>query len=82
MAGEYDIEVPTLQLNIYKQGRLVARIPCESVDEAAVIVAQWEDGDGIEYTLEDLSATHGAADVLAPEPEDLLVEDEYRIEGS
>lgn len=78
MTGEYDIETPTLRVNVYRHGRLVGRALCESVDDAADYVAQWEDDDGIEYEVEDLAAAHGASDVLAPEPDDIVTEDEYR----
>ena len=79
MTGEYDIETPTLRVSVFRHGRLVTRVLCESADEAADVVAQWEgDGDGIEYELEDLAARHGASDVRAAEAEDLIAEDEYR----
>jgi len=78
MTGEYDIETPALRVNVYQHGELVAQVLCESADDAADVVAQWEDGDGVECELEDLAARHRASDVLAPEPEDTIAEDEYR----
>ena len=79
MTGEYDIETPTLRVNVYRHGQLVAQVLCESADDAAGVVAQWEDGVGVECELEDLGVRHRASDVLAPEPEDAMVEDEYRL---
>jgi hypothetical protein len=78
MAGEYDIETPALRVNVYRHGRLVAHVLCESTDEAADVVAQWEDADGIEYEVEDLASRHGASDVRAAEPEDASPDVEYR----
>ena len=78
MAGEYDIDTPTLRVKVYEHGELVAQVPCESTGEAADVVAQWEDVEGVECELEDLATHHRALDVLAPEPEDLVPQDEYR----
>ena len=78
MTGEYDIETPALWLNVYEHGRRVARIPCESQEDAARVIEQWEDAEGIEWELEDFAARHDALDVLAPEPEDAIPEEEYR----
>ena len=78
MTGEYDIETPTLRVNVYRRGELVAHVLCESADEAAAVVAQWEDADGVEYELEDLSARHDPSDVRAPEPDDIVAEADYR----
>jgi hypothetical protein len=80
MAGEYDVGTPTLQVNVYEHGRLVARVPCESPEEAAEVVAQWEEREGVECELEDLAARHRSDDVLAPEPEDVLADAEYRAD--
>ena len=80
MAGEYDIETPALRVNVYEHGRLVTRVLCESADEAADVVALWEDAEGVVCELEDLAARHGASDVRAPEDADTVAEDEYRAE--
>jgi hypothetical protein len=79
MTGEYDAGTPTLQVNVYERGRLVARVPCESADDAADVISQWEEREGVECELEDLSVRHGGGDVLAPEPEDVVDADEYRV---
>jgi hypothetical protein len=78
MPGEYDTETPSLRVNVYQDGRLVAQLLCESADEAADAIAQWDDLEGIEYDMEDLAATHDASDVRASETEDLIPESEYR----
>ena len=78
MTGEFDAGTPTLRVKVYERGHLVAAVLCESADEAAGVCAQWEDREGVESDLEDLSVRHGAFDVLAPEEDDTVPEDEYR----
>ena len=78
MTIERNIETPTLRVNVYEHGRLVAETPCESLDEAADIAAQWDDVEGAQCVVEDLGAHHAPSDVLAPEPEDVLSDEEYR----
>ena len=78
MAGEFDVGAPTLQVNVYEGGRLITQIPCESAEEAADVVAQWEAQEGVECEVEDLAVHHVPDDVLTPEPEDAFDEDDYR----
>ena len=70
MIEDVDIGAPTLLVNVYEAGRLVTRVPCESADEAAGVVAEWEEVDGIKCEVEDVGTRHQPEDVLAPEPED------------
>lgn len=76
MTGEFDIGTPTLLVNVYEAGRLITRVPCESADEAAGVVKEWEALDGIECEVEDLGTHHQPEDVLAPEPEDAFESDD------
>lgn len=77
--GEYDIETPSLEVRVYEHGTLVTRIPCESMEEAADIVAEWEEREGFTCEVEDLAAEHAPDEVLAPEPEDVIIDDDrYR----
>ena len=78
MVGEFDAGAPTLQVNVYEEGDLIAQVACESSQEAAEIVAEWEERPGIKCEVEDLAGHHGPDDVLAAEPEDALAGDEYR----
>lgn len=80
MEGDFDIETPALRVNVFEYGRLITRVLCESADDAADVVAQWEDTEGVVCEIEDLAARHRAADVLGAEPEDAIVENEYRAE--
>jgi hypothetical protein len=81
MNAEYDVETPVMRVNVYRGGRLVAAVLCESADDAADVVAEWEDVEGIECELEDLASRHGPCDVRTPEPEDFVGENEYRADG-
>lgn len=72
MAGEFDVGTPTLQVNVYEEGELIAQIACESAAEAADVAAEWEERDGVQCDIEDLAVHHGPDDVLAPEPEDSM----------
>ena len=78
MAGEFDVGTPTLQVNVYEAGRLIARVACESAEEATIAVAGWEEREGFHCEVEDLSVHHGPDDLLASEPEDAIAEDDYR----
>jgi hypothetical protein len=75
MVGEFDTGAPTLRVNVYEAGELVAQVPCESAVEAAEVVNDWEGRDGVKCEVEDLATHHQADDVLAPEPDDAL--DDY-----
>lgn len=70
MAGDFDVGAPTLQVNVYEEGRLIEQVACETATEAADVVSEWEERDGIQCEIEDLAVHHGPDDVLAPEPED------------
>jgi hypothetical protein len=78
MVGEFDAGTPTLQVNVYEEGKLITQVACESAEEAAEIVAEWEERERVECEVEDLAVHHGPDDVLAAEPEDALVDDDYR----
>ena len=72
----FDTGAPALQVNVYEEGRLVTQVACESAEDAAEVVAQYEAREGVECEVEDLSVHHGPEDVLAPEPEDAFVDGE------
>jgi hypothetical protein len=78
MRDEYDVDVPALRVKLFREGRLVASVPCESADDATEVAAQYEEEPGVVCEVEDLSTAHGRDDVLAPEPADLDVDLEYR----
>jgi hypothetical protein len=78
--GEYDVETPTVEVRVYEHGTLVEQVLCESLDDAADVVATWEEHEGFTCEVEELAEHHAPNDVLAPEPEDVLAEAEYRLE--
>jgi hypothetical protein len=75
MTDAFDIGAPTLLVNVYEAGRLITQVPCESADEAAGVVTEWEALDGIKCEVEDVGTLHQPEDVLAPEPEDAFEAD-------
>ena len=75
MVGEFDTGAPTVQVNVYEDGQLIAQVACESAIEAAEVIADWEEREGVKCEVEDLAARHGANDVLAPEPEDAILDE-------
>jgi hypothetical protein len=75
--SDYDLESPALQVRVYEGRRLVARIPCETPDEAAEIASAWEEQPGYTCEVVDLGARHEPDDILTTEPEDLVLEEEY-----
>jgi hypothetical protein len=81
MSHEYDTGTPTQCVNVYEDGRLVAQVMCESAQQAADVAAEWEQRTGLSCEIEDLGVAHGPDDVLAPEPEDALDDDEYRSDA-
>jgi diaminopimelate epimerase len=72
MTGEFDVGAPTLRVAVYERGELRAQVACETAQEAAEVVAEWEEHDGVECEVEDLAGHHLPTDVLTPEPEDGL----------
>ena len=58
MEDGFDIGAPTLQVRVYESGRLIMQIPCESADEAAAAVSEWEARDRVECEVEDLAGRH------------------------
>jgi hypothetical protein len=42
MVGEFDVGTPTLKVNVYEHGELIAEVACESAAEAADVAAEWE----------------------------------------
>jgi hypothetical protein len=85
--SDVDIEQPesgdprTVELRIFRDGRLVEQVLCESFAEAESLALARTDvaePEALEFEIEDLSTTHRAGDIaeedLEPEPD----EDERR----
>ena len=61
-------EAPTIEVRVFRHGKLVHRELCESEEQAAVVVDGWSDLDDVECEVDDLSVRHRLGDVLEPEP--------------
>lgn len=57
----------SIEVVVYRDGKVVDRQRCESPEEAAATVEAWEQNDGIECVVRDLSSGVGAGDVSEPE---------------
>jgi hypothetical protein len=69
-------ETPTVEVRVYRHGELVHRELCESEEQAALVIEEWSEQDGIECEVDDLSVRHDPGDILGPEPAE-LGEDAY-----
>ena len=49
-------ESPTLEVRAYREGKLLERAFCETEQEAADVVAAWEELEAVECVVDDLSA--------------------------
>lgn len=49
-------ETPTVEVRAYRHGTLLGRELCETEAEAAAAVERWEEQEGVECVVEDLSA--------------------------
>jgi hypothetical protein len=54
----YDTGAPTIEVRIYRDGRLLVRELCETKDEVATVVARWADVANVSVLVDDLSAHH------------------------
>lgn len=64
-------ETPTVEVRVFRHGALVHRELCESEDQAALVVDEWSELDGVECEVDDLSIHHRPGDILEPEPAEL-----------
>jgi hypothetical protein len=70
-------ETPTVEVRVFQYGRLVHQELCESDEQAALVVEEWSELEGVECEVDDLSSRHGPGDVLASEPAELAGEEDY-----
>jgi hypothetical protein len=69
---------PTVQVLVYRDGALIHRELCESAEAASDTVDEWEEEEGVECVVEDLGVTHVAGQILEPEPDITLADEDYR----
>lgn len=59
-------ELGTIEVRAYREGRVVHRQLCETADEATAIVEAWEEQEGVECEVTDLSHTLQVDDDIVP----------------
>lgn len=64
-------EAPTIEVRVYRHGDLVHRELCESEEQAALVIEEWSELDGVECEVDDLSVRHEPGEILEPEPAEL-----------
>ena len=74
-AIEFGGEAPTVEVIVYRDGELVHRELCESVETAAGVVEEWGELEGVECVVDDLSVKHRAGQILEPDAETFADED-------
>jgi hypothetical protein len=67
-------EAPTVEVRVFRHGELVHTELCESDEQAALVIEEWAEHDGVTCEVDDLSIRHRPGDILAPEPADLREE--------
>jgi hypothetical protein len=67
-------EAPTIEVRVFLHGELVHRELCESEDQAALVVEEWSELDGVDCEVDDLSVHHRPGEILEPEPAELREE--------
>ena len=63
----YDAGAPTIEVRIYRDDQILVRELVETEEDAEALVDRWSDVGNIHVLVDDLSARHGPADVLAPD---------------
>lgn len=67
----YDPSSPSIEVRVYRDGRLFARELCESEEDAEAFVERWSEEGNYTFTVDDLTYHHSAGDVLAPDAADV-----------
>jgi len=61
-------DAPTVEVRVFRHGVLVHQELCESEEQAALVVDEWSELDGVQCEVDDMSAEHGADDNVESEP--------------
>lgn len=67
-------ESSTVEVNVFRDNELIHTELCESDEQAALVVEEWSELDGVRCEVDDLTVKHEPGDILAPEP--ALTDDE------
>ena len=57
---------PTVEVTVYRDGKVIHRELCESESDAAAVVDRWQETDGTEFQVDDLAVHHRPTDILEP----------------
>jgi len=60
-------ETPTVEVRVFRHGTLVHRELVESEEQAALVVDEWSELDGVRCEVDDLSIRHHPGEILEPE---------------
>ncbi len=60
-------EVPTAEVRVFRHGTLVHRELVESEEQAALVIDEWAELDGVQCEVDDLSIRHHPGEILEPE---------------
>lgn len=72
-------ETATVEVRVFRNGELVRTELCESEEQAALAVEPWTDVEGVRCEVGDVS-DHRAGEGFEPDPVELSVEDDYRVD--
>ena len=68
-------ETGSIEVRVYRDGKVVERQLCESTEQAAAVVEAREQIDGIECEVRDLSGADGLGDISEPELGEAMLDD-------
>jgi hypothetical protein len=71
-------EAPTIEVRVFRHGTLVHQELVESEEQAALVVDEWAELDGVQCEVDDLSIRHHPGEILEPELPILPNEDRGR----
>jgi hypothetical protein len=71
-------EAPTVEVRVFRHGALTHDELVESEEQAALVVEEWTELDGVTCEVDDLSVRHRAGQILEPELAELVDEEADR----
>ncbi|HET6916891.1 MAG TPA: hypothetical protein VFH56_12445 [Acidimicrobiales bacterium] len=80
-AFDQNDEAPTVEVRVWRHGELVHTELCESEEQAALILEEWQELDGVRCEVDDLSVRHHPGDVLEPGAAEPWVDDHQEQAG-
>lgn len=67
-------EGATIEVLVFREGREIERVVCETEEQAALVVEHWSEVDGATCEVGDLGVSHLPEEILATDIEDILLE--------